>query len=526
MLKDIVRKKIKSTIKKLSLPEVVFNVEKPEIEKFGDYSSNVCFLLAKELKKSPSEIAQLFIKELSKDKYFEKVEVASNGFLNFFFKKDFIEKELQKFSASKIQPDKRIKKLKINIEFISANPTGLPHIGNGRAGFFGDVLANIFEFLGAKVQREYYINDAKVSKQIKELGKTAVGEGTSYLTDYLKKKIEAVKNKIEKLKEKIKDDKEKLYSEAGFLLAREVMKDIKKFITKDLKIKFDVWRSEQELFDKSYIKKTLNFLNKKGFTYEKDGALWIKTSDFGDSQDWVLVRSTGEPSYLLSDIAYHKFIKFKFNKVIEFFGADHQAHKKRMEVIAKMFDFKGDLNILITQLVNLKEGKMSKRAGRVIYLKDLIEEVGLDSARFLYLQKSIDSQMVFDMELAKERSQKSPVYYCQYALVRCKSILRKSKKKNIKVKRLVLKNNEEILLGKEVLRFPEVLHSIAQNLQVHLLVNYTISLADKFHNFYHSCNVLNSEKELKESRLFLVKKVAETFEEIFDILGISKPSKM
>ena len=472
MLKKEIQKILKTALEDLKKERVlVFDklenvqVEYPREKEHGDYATNIALILAKKTEKDPIKIANLIVNQINKKitkNLFEKIEIKQPGFINFFISQEYLQKLLKEI----IKKDQNFGRLKIgrgvktNVEFISANPTGELHVGNGRGAFFGDVLANVLEFAGFKVEREYYINNARCNTQIQILGKTALGKGKAYLTDYLKQKIKKLQKKLKK----IDDEKE-----AGYLLANEIQKDIKKFVEKELKIKFDNWIEEESFFQKSEIRKTFKWLEKKGLVYQKDGAFWIRTSKFGDEKDWVIVRENGEPTYLMSDIVYHKDkVKRGFKKIINIWGADHQAHVSKMKAVMKILGFRGEFEVLISQIVTLKSGKkLSKRKGEIITLRELIDEIGLDVARFFYLQKALDAHMEFDLDLAKEQSEKNPVYYIQYAHARICSILQKCKVKNEKLKISVqnlklLKNPKEIELMKQLIIFPEIIEEIAE----------------------------------------------------------------
>lgn len=495
-------------------PEKI-KVEQPEDVSHGDYSTNI----ALQLKKDPTEIARKL-----KSGIFEKVEVAEPGFINFFLSKEFLQKQVEgilkqgeKFGQLKIGKNK-----KTQVEFISANPTGPLHIGNGRGAFFGDTLANILEKAGYKITREYYINDAKANTQIKTLGETALGRGTTYLNSYLQEKILNLKSKILNLRDG---------GEAGYLLAQEIQKDTKDFIENKLKIKFNSWVSEEDLYKKNKVDKIYNWLKSKNFVYQKEGAWWIKTAQFGDTQDWVIIRSQaegGEPTYLLSDIAYHKD-KFDrgFKKIIDIWGADHQGHVGKIKAVAKMLNYKGDLDILISQVVRLKKGKISKRKGEVVALEWLIDGVGLDAARFFYLMKSLDTQMEFDVELAKEKSEKSPVYYIQYAHTRICGILRKVKHPTSNIKHLTLLNHpSELGLIKQLIRFPEIIEDTAKDYQVQRIPQYAIDLATSFHQFYRDCRVISDDENLSRARLGLILATQTVLKNALNLMGVSAPEKM
>ncbi|MCX6731859.1 MAG: arginine--tRNA ligase [Candidatus Parcubacteria bacterium] len=510
-MKDLIKKEIEKVIKRAD-----FDVFKSD--KFGDYSSNVAMVL----KKDPEEIAKSLKTQDSrlKTNLFEKIEVAGPGFINFWLSEKGLEKGLENLNKKPAKKDE-----KIQVEFISVNPTGEYHIGHGRGAFYGDVLSNVLDATGHKVEREFFINDSKESTQIKELGKTALGKGKTYLTENLKSQISKIKSKIKKT-----DDE----GEAGYLLAQKIQKDNQKFIKKDLRIDFDtLFSEERDLRQKELLKKTMDLLKEKKVVYEKDGATWLKTSDYGDDEDRVVIRSNGDYTYFLSDIAYHTN-KFErgYDKVIDIWGADHQGHIKRMLAAKKMLNWKGDLDILISQMAAVKEGgktkKLSKRKGTLIFLKDLIKEVGLDVCRWFYLEKSLSTQMEFDMALAKEQSKKNPVYYVQYAHARMCSILAKSEARNSKSEtKFKNLNTQERNLVLKLIQFAEVVEDTAEDYQVQRLTTYVYELAKIFTDFYENVPVLKAEtEELKKSRLAMVFFTRKILERVLGLLGISAPEKM
>lgn len=499
-------------------------VKYPPKEEYGDYSVILREDFAKEVQK------EIMRKKVS---WLDRVEFLSPSFLNFYIKEDHLKKELrnifkkgEKFGLLNVG-----KKQRVNIEFISANPTGNLHIGHGRGAFFGDVLASLLSFSGFKVDREYYINDAKNSNQIIELGKTGCGEGITYLTKDLEQKIKNQKSKIKKIIERTRA-KEEAYKEVGFLLSREILKDIKNLVEKKLKIKFDRWFSEEEeLIKKRKVEKVLSLLKKRNLIYKRDGALWLKTSKYGDIQDWVIVRKNGRPTYFLSDIAYHlDKIKRGYKKIIDIWGADHQGHVGRMKAVMRMLNYKGEYIVFISQIVNLKGGeKISKRKGNVIYLEDLVKEVGLDVARYFYISKSLSSQMEFDLKLAKEHSEKNPVFYVQYAYVRANSIINKAKKLGIKVNLKNLKlldHKNELKLLKEIIKFPEIIEETTKDFQIQRLTEYARSIASIFNQFYRDCKVIEEDKKISEARLCLVFATKIVLSNLLSLIGISRPEKM
>jgi arginyl-tRNA synthetase len=385
-------------------------------------------------------------------------------------------------------------------------------MANGRGGFYGDVLANVLENAGRKVTREYYVNDA--GNQVKLLGESILAaEGK-------------IPDKEEYYKgEYIKKLKGKSAKQAIAILLKEIKSSLKK-----AGIKHNVFFSEDKnLHKKGELDKTLRFLSKKGLVEKRQGATWFKNSDS------VLVKSDSNPTYFLADLAYHydKLLKRKFDLAIDIWGADHHGYAQRMKKGVEALGVKPErLKILITQLVRLvsggKEVKMSKRKGDFVTMDDLLEEVGADATRFFFLMHSLDTHMDFDMDLAKEKSQKNPVYYAQYALVRCTNILLKSKVKSqkSKVNLSLLSSDSEVKLMMELIKFPDVLAQTAEDYQVHRLTRYATELAKTFHNFYEKERVVGVGGNLESVRLALVSATKIVFEKLFDILGISKPKKM
>jgi arginyl-tRNA synthetase len=531
--------KISQLIQKVAGKDIDFIIESPTEKNFGDYSTNIAFKLAPKEKKAPLAIAQELakkIKEIDKKKFFEKIEAAVPGFINFWISQKTLQKELKEILIKRKEKREKRKALKINIEFVSANPTGPLTMANGRGGFYGDVLANVLEKTGHKVTREYYINDT--GNQIRLLGESVLAakgripeKEEHYKGEYIKRLAISVKRlELNKNPEIV-----------GKKIAKILLKEIKSSLKK-AGIKHDIWFSEDKnLHKKGEFKKTLEFLKKKGVIEKREGALWL--------DDAVLIKSDGMPTYFLADLTYHydKFLKRKFDIAIDVWGADHHGYASRMKKGIKALGINPErLKIIITQLVRLvskgREIKISKRKGEFITLDDLIKEVGADAARFFFLMHSLDSHMDFDLDLAKERSQKNPVYYAQYAFVRCNSILTKAISnfqfpisKQFSKSKLTITNyqlhllstDSEIKLMLELAKFPDVLAQTAKDYQIHRLTNYALELARAFHNFYEKERVLNAlEENLKNARLALVLVTKIILENLFDILGISKPKKM
>ena len=476
MARDEIKKIIEKALKELNLKVADFSVEVPKDKKNGDYSTNAAMIA----KQDPERIVTKI-----ENNMFEKVGTAKPGFINFFLSKQYLVSRLE----NKV---KNIgNKEKINIEFISANPTGPLTLGNARGGFGGDVLANVFEKAGFDVTREFYINDR--GKQVKDLKKGLY-----------------------------KGEKRTAF---------QIQKENKKLIENKLKIKFDVWFSENSLYKSKQVDKIIDYLKKKNLAYEKDKALWLKTTKFGDDKDRVLKKADGEKTYFASDVAYleNKFSR-GFKKLIIFVGADHHGYVKRVKAAAQALGYKKEqVEFIVMQLVSIKERKkklkMSKRKGIFITLEKLIDEVGLDAARLFFLKRAANSHLIFDLELAKKKSKENPVYYVQYAHARISSILRKAKIKHGRTFDK-LEKKEELDLIKQLIRLPGVVEDTVKDYQVQRLTQYVIDLAESFHRFYQECQVLTKDKELTKARLGLIKAVQTTLKETLGLMGISAPSKM
>ncbi|MDI6778486.1 MAG: arginine--tRNA ligase [Patescibacteria group bacterium] len=502
-------------------------------EGMGNYSTNTALLIAKEVGKSPMEVAEKLVDFCRRPTSSEildvgRLQVAKPGFINFYLSENSLQlvvvrinEEKNKFGDSKIGKGK-----KIHLDFVSANPTGPVHIGNARGGPLGDALANVFQKAGYKPYREYYVNDT--GNQVEILGHSILGdEQAQYSGDY----VAEIKNQISKIKDK---DAKSVGEDGVKIILEEIIKpSMEKF-----GIKFDNWFSEEELQESGKVDEVINILKEKDFVYEKDGALWFKSTQFGDDKDRVVVKSTGEKTYFGSDIAYHKE-KFGrgFDKLIDIWGADHHGEVRRMKGALEALGYKDKLEIILTQFVRvLKEGKemkMSKRAGTYVSVDDLIDEVGCDATRFFFLMHSADTHMTFDLDLAKERSEKNPVYYVQYAHARIASILRKAEdlvpefnSGRIPEFNSGMHSKERALIF-ELLKFPDLVEEISQNYAVHYLPQYAMGLADKFHSFYDECRVIDeSNLELTAARLELVKAMRIVLAETLGLMGISAPEKM
>jgi len=510
MIREEIKKLVEKALKDLYKMEVEVEIEKSAEVSFGDYSTNIAMIL----RKNPGEITSAI-----KSDILEKIEV-KNSFINFFVSKEYsrkqvgeILKEKESFGNLKVG-----KGQKVNVEFISANPTGPLTLGNGRGGFCGDVLANVLTKTGYKVEREYYIND--VGEQIKKLGHSVIGDSEAvYKGPY-----------IEELRKKNLGSN---LDEVGKKAAKIILEEMIKPSIKKMGIKFDNWFYESDLYKKGEVDKILEELGKKNLSYEKENALWFRSTQFGDDKDRVLVKTDGEKTYLASDTAYLKN-KFQrgFNKLIYIWGADHYGYIGRIKAAAEAFGYKKEqIDIIIMQLVRLlskgKEVRMSKRTGTYIVLDELIDEVGLDIARFFFLTRSPNTHLNFDLDLAKEQSEKNPVYYIQYAYARICSIFKKALGYKPEAKNLELLNHvSELKLIKQLIKFPEIIEDTAEDYQVQRIPQYALDLANSFHLFYRDCRVINEDKNLEKVRLALVLATKIILKNTLDLMGISAPEKM
>ena len=535
-IKHLIEKAVKRLYKKpaiaLAMAGKEVEVERSTKAIYGDYASNIAMVL----KKNPQEIAKAIkpateplqeARGKKRIKFFspilDKIEVR-NGFINFFISKEYLQKQVGEILKSKDEFGKlKIgKRQKVNIEFVSANPTGPLTLGNGRGGFCGDVLANVLSTAGFNTEREYYINDT--GEQVRKLGHSVLGDKEAV---YRGKYIEDLNKRVEG----------KNAQEIGEKAAKIILKEMIKPTIKKMGIEFDTWFSEKNLYRKKETKKILDFLRKKGLLYEKEGAIWFKSTEFGDDKDRVLIKADGEATYFLSDIVYLKN-KFKrgFKILFFFWGADHFGYVNRIKAAVKALSFdEENVRIVIMQLVRLirqgKEVKMAKRTGTYVTLDDLIDEVSLDVARFFFLSRSPDTHLNFDLDLAKEQSEKNPVYYVQYAHARICSILRKRKTKNEKLKTTtknlkLLNHPSELGLIKQIIRFPEIVEDTAKDYQVQRLPQYATDLATTFHQFYRDCRVISGDENLIQARLCLVLVAKSVLKNTLNLMGISAPEKM
>jgi arginyl-tRNA synthetase len=522
-----------ATAGKLDFAMPTIEVTRPKNESFGDYTTNIALVLAKLVGKSPMEIAEVLkgeiLKQVQNDEVsmIEKVDVAAPGYINFSFSQKYFEAVVQNILHEKNEFGKNAlgEGEKINNEFISANPTGPLTVGNGRGGFFGDSLSLILRKSGFEVTNEYYVNDA--GEQVMKLGHSVLKDAEAvYGGEY-----------IEVLYERFGKDGGEVRA-VGERSAQYVLEQyIQKTVSEKMQVSFDVWMSEKKLFEDGFVDKAIAVLKEKKFTFEADGALWFRSTQFGDDKDRVLIKSDGSKTYFASDCGYIlNKMERDFMRLIEIWGADHHGYINRFKAAAQALGLKDEPTFLIVQLVKVmkdgKEVRMSKRAGNVVLIDDLIDSVGHDVTRFFFLMYAPDTHMNFDLGLAQEHSQKNPVFYVQYAHARIASIVQKASESHPDSHPYVNDtadawHEKEISLVRELSLFPELIEDIAQSYEVHKLPHYAIALADKFHSFYNDCKVIDGEHpKVTAARLQLVSATKIVLAEALRLIGVSAPEKM
>lgn len=529
-----------------SLPDFVLEV--PKDKNHGDFATNLAMLLARQAKKAPRQIAEILVQHFNTaGTDVQQVEVAGPGFINFKLNKAWLYQVIptvinagEDFGRTNVGGG-----MKVQVEFVSANPTGLLHMGNARGAALGDTIANLLEAAGYDVTREYYINDA--GNQIEKFGQSlearyfqALGRDVPFPEDgyHGQDLIDTVKAFIDLYGDKYLSAPEEERREALVQYAlKEKLDNIKKAL-EEFGVEYDVWFSEQSLHDSGEVKRAIELLQEKGYIYEKDGALWFKTTEFGDEKDEVVVRANGVPTYFAADIAYH-LNKFErgFQWVINLWGADHHGHVARMKGAVSALGYDPQrLDVVLMQLVRLFSGgelvRMSKRTGQYITLSELVEEVGRDAARYFFVMRSADTHLDFDMDLAKSQSADNPVFYVQYAHARICSIMRQAQEAGVTVPPVeeadltLLTEESELELLRKIADFPGLVAGAAQALEPHRLTRYAHELAGLFHSFYTHCRVLNIEPELSAARMLLVKATQITLRNLLRLLGVTAPERM
>ena len=530
-------------------PVPAFNTEIPADSKNGDVSTNAAMVCARPFRNNPRKIAEAIVSKIDLNgSYFARCEVAGPGFINFFYSTEWyatvvatVLEQKEKYGETDLGAGKSVL-----VEFVSANPTGPMHIGNARGGAIGDCLASVLEKAGYEVAREFYINDAgnqiekfKTSLEVRYLqiykpetelpedaykGQDIIDHANAFNEIYGDKYVNA-------------DSEERRQALCDFALPKNIQKlhdDLGKY-----RIQYDKWFNESTLHKDGSVQRVIEQLKASGHTYEKDGALWFKTTDFGDEKDRVLVRENGVPTYLVPDIAYHynKLAVRKFDKAVDIFGADHHGYIARIKASMTALGVDADrLDIVIMQMVNLvrngEKYKLSKRSGKAITLSTLLDEIPIDAARFFFNLREPNSHFDFDLDLAVSQTSQNPVYYVQYAHARICSVLKKMNEEGIEVKSLdkaalsVLTAPEEQEMIKHLATLPNVINEAAKAYDPAKVTKYVIDLATMYHKFYNNCRIMGEDESVMQARLSLSLAVKQVIKNILDMLKITCPESM
>ncbi len=539
---EFIVQKLTDFLQTINITDIEIHLEKPKEKKFGDFATNLALQLARPLKKNPRQIAEEIKAFIGTNpRFIAKIEIAGPGFVNFYaasanFYTQLAEilKQKEHFGQSNLGAGQ-----KAQIEFVSANPTGPLTIGHGRGAVLGDTIARLLQAVGYQVTREYYFNNA--GRQMRILGESVrlrylelCGEKIDFPEDYYQGAY------IIDIARDIYNEKGKQLKNADYTYFKDkaeavIFADIKRTV-KRLGFEFDVFYNEKSLYDEGKINWVIEGLREKGLIAERDGALWFLTSKLGFEKDRVIIKSSGEPTYRLPDIAYHvEKIKRGFDLIIDIFGADHIATYPDVLAAVKALGYDIDrIKVLIHQFVTLTEGdevvKMSTRKANFVTLDELMDEVGVDVTRYFFLMRSMSSHLNFDLTLAKKQSDENPVFYIQYAHARICSILKLAEEKNIRLQEIpelsVLQKEEEINLIKHLAHFPAIITAAAQNYEPHRLTNYLFDLATLFHKFYTECRVIGDDQRLTLARLALIDATRHILANGLKLLGISAPNHM
>lgn len=530
------------TLKEGELPAVLLEI--PPQKEFGDFASNFAMQAARTLKCNPRMVAQAVVDNLDCD-FVDRCEIAGPGFLNFYLKEEWIFDVLKNIlkAGKDYGTITRLKPEKIQVEYVSANPTGLLHVGHGRGAAVGSALSNLLVAAGYDVEREYYINDAGNqinnlaasinARYLQELGQDVKVPENGYHGQDI---IDTAKGLVERDGDKyLAMDEELRLKEFRAIGLKEKTDNLKRDLAA-FNVHFDTWFSEQTIHDAGKIKKACDDLMANGNMFEKDGALWLKSTAYGDDKDRVVIRENGVPTYLAADIAYHQDkLERGFDKLINIWGADHHGYVIRIKAAIEAMGYDPKrLEVKLLQMVSLfRDGelvKMSKRTGQTVTLTELIDEVGTDAARYFFIMRSLDSQLDFDLTLATEKSSENPVYYIQYAHARICSILNQVAADGIVIDENApltsLTTEIEHDLIKKMGEYPALIETAAKERAVHKLAHYVHELASLFHSFYNQCRIVGEPKDVQQARLLLIIAIRDNLKHILNILGVSAPEKM
>ncbi len=528
----------------VTLPEI--NLEIPKDKAHGDFASNIALVLAKPTGMKPREIADLVANILKPHSSIERIEIAGPGFINFFLPQEWLYEVLESIETQKLDYGRSNhgKNEKLLLEFVSANPVGPMNVVNARAAAIGDTLARLLSAIGYDVATEFYVNDAGVQTEV--FGRSLLARyrqisdpslpfpEDGYPGTYVKDLAQELQSFSAKLDSMTSDEQLEFCRSWGIDRMVEAQKqDLLKF-----NVEFDLWYREQTLHKSNALEDIIEILTERGYMYESEGALWFRSTAFGDDKDRVITKTDGNYTYVTADIAYHyDKLKRGFTKLIDLLGPDHHGYIGRMQAAVQALGYPADtLEILILQYVALlrdgKQVKMSKRAGEFITLQDLLDEVGKDAARYFFVMRSPDSHLDFDLSLAAEQSSENPVYYVQYAHARICSILRQAEQQGITVKSVkdidsgLLNHAAELDLIKKLAELPEEILTAATERAPQRIPRYALDLASIFHSFYTHCHILGEEDALRDARLVLVNCVRIVLHRVLELIGISAPERM
>jgi arginyl-tRNA synthetase len=527
----------------VALPEII--LEHPQNPEHGDYACSLPLKMGRAARTEPLAIAETLVRLMPEMEEVEKVVVAPPGFMNFTLRHEWLARQVESIlAAGESYADVDLGKgSKVQVEFVSVNPTGPIHVGHGRGAVLGSTLANILNATGYSVQTEYYVNDAGnqmdafyrslYCRYLQALGQDAEMPADGYQGSY---PAELARQIIEEKGESfLRMPAEEAIRQLGKMALEKALSDIR-FDLESLNVRFDMWFGERTLFENSQYQRAMALLREGGFIEEREGAQWFVSSSLGEDRDNVLVRSNGAPTYFASDVAYHynKFLERRFDRVVNIWGADHQGHVSRMKAVLGALGIEPErLDIIIAQMVTLRRGedvvKASKRTGELITLRELIEEVGADACRFFFLSRSADSQMDFDLELAKRESADNPVYYVQYAHARIASILRLAQEKEVDYSEGnvgLLTTDAELNLLRKMVVLPEIIELASLNLEPHHLPYFALDLATTFHSFYKQCRVVSDNDGLTRARLKLVRAAQIILARTLGLMEMTAPDQM
>lgn len=543
----ILRTVIEERLRDMGLKEPTVEFEIPRDERLGDLSTPVSMSISRVMRKPPREIAERIVDSIKDMDILESVNIAGPGFINFTFSKGFLYSELRRLLEERESYLRRDlgKGKRVQIEYVSANPTGPLHLGHGRGAALGNALSNLLRVGGYKVEREYYINNA--GRQMMLLGLSVFvryqqllgldhpfpedGYRGTYIEDLAK---EILRHYGEGYKGKDFEDVKDLFIEYSY---NRMMEEIKKDLS-DFGVSFDTYQSERSLYEDGKVERSIEDLKERGHIYEKDGAVWFRATNFGDDKDRVIVKREGDFTYFASDIAYHREkIEKGFDEIIDIWGADHHGYIPRIKAVIKAFGYPEEqLRVLLVQMVTLLRGgkpvQMSKRAGDFVTLREVVDEIGPDTTKFIFLTRRSDSHLEFDLETVKKQTTENPVFYVQYANARINSIFNHALDKGIEIERLYeadlsfLDQEEEIRIIKKLLYYPLIFEGAIRSHEPHRITFYLQELSGLFHSYYNRYRVVTEDRDISLARLSLCEGIRVVLREGLGILGISMPERM